>query len=344
MFQKECKFHSRVEKHRDKKNKIVKKKEQKTHTVGNMGDGTIKFIACATHCEGYLPALQETTHRKGLALELIGCGAKFVNLRQKLDWILEFLVNQHDHTVVCVIDAFDILFLGDHSQEVLVKFERMNCNLLFSTETEVNRNHKGVMGVAIKNAIASYKTCIKKGKACINTGGMIGYTWKIRQFIQNALRLASPSNSDDQIILSDYYAQYTGNDVRVDTRYELFYCITHSNSLYSFRIRVAKQRGKDIPLHNEHHQFIGEKVLVKKEQTYPCFVHFNGNLSADAFIRAMQLPAYHTRQAAYIGYKNYVKQTCKEVDIWFYVLIMVVLVITFEIMRKPKYPSTCIVY
>ena len=125
----------------------------------------------ATHSERYLPVLDKMLEDKGIKLEKLGFGKKYVGHFMKDLEMLEFLKDKKDDDIVVFVDGFDSLIFADR-EEIIEKFEKSGKKLLLSVEN-------------VRNSFLTHSYNFQKvlGKF-VNTGLYMGYAGYMRQFLE----------------------------------------------------------------------------------------------------------------------------------------------------------------
>jgi hypothetical protein len=108
---------------------------------------------------------------KGIKLEKLGFGKKYVGHFMKDLEMLEFLKDKKEDDIVIFVDGFDSLILGD-KEEIIEKFQKSGKKLLLSVEN-----------VRSSFLLHSYNFQKVLGKF-VNTGLYIGYAGYMRQFLE----------------------------------------------------------------------------------------------------------------------------------------------------------------
>lgn len=208
-----------------------------------------------------------------------GKGFRFVNIPKilngdiqyvhikKLKWSKNFIEENKDllYSVVMFTDAHDVLILGD-SSDILGRFFRMDCDLLFSAEKlfspwlpdekpyreEVKKFFEGSV-----DDIAAYP----------NSGCWIGYGWAALAFLDDVLAYADEQqDNDDQRVVQDVWAlgKYKKNiEIKLDINQELFISVVNN--------------GKDL-------SWVGNNIFYKNRSSPIPIFHANGYKKSIYFI------------------------------------------------------------
>lgn len=193
--------------------------------------------------------LQESAELFSIKIHIIH-NDKWNGYIDKLIGTINYINTLNDDDLVLFIDAYDVLLSGPEN-EILEKFYKYNCNILFSAELNCYPEK-------FKNNFDSIYPSIKN--RYLNAGGYIGYVkylkqifeWKPLQDISDICK-----HGGDQTYLMVYYLNNCKNlNLKIDHGSEVF----QSMHLISWDEIVFKN-GR---LHN---------TVMKSN---PCFVHFNG--------------------------------------------------------------------
>jgi hypothetical protein len=214
------------------------------------------------------------------SMRLNGVNKSTIEVLEVTNWrgfIDKILMMKHcveslpDDTIVCFIDAYDVLCFAD-IQEIETKFKEYGCDIVFSSELncypiENQERYDFIEYSLFEQHEEGLDVCpIQTNYKYLNSGGYIGYagamkrlfTWKTEEEMARIIELGG-----DQNYFTQYYLEYGANTdpkmgprVCVDAHQRIF------QSLYKVDLAdFAFFRGR---FYNH--------VL----STYPCFVHFNG--------------------------------------------------------------------
>lgn len=124
----------------------------------------------ATHSERYLPVLDKMLEDKGIKLEKLGFGKKYIGHFVKDLEMIEFLKDKKEDDIIIFVDGFDSLILGD-KEEIIEKFEKSGKKLLLSVEN-------------VRTSFLTHSYNFQKvlGKF-VNTGLYMGYAGYMRDFL-----------------------------------------------------------------------------------------------------------------------------------------------------------------
>jgi hypothetical protein len=192
--------------------------------------------------------------------------------------LYNYLKSLNDDDIIVFTDGYDTLFLSDE-KEILTKFYKQNCDILFSAEVNCYPDQK--LAKQYKESNTKYKY--------LNSGGFIGYAKVILRVYEQYLFSKKGSNidfSDDykwsnQYVWTKIFLQ-KGFNIKLDYDCEIFQ--TFSNSLQLFDIinsTCASIKDKKQALSNEINLIftnfsIKEKRLINDTTfTSPCHLHFN---------------------------------------------------------------------
>lgn len=163
----------------------------------------LKITTVATHNDGYLPALKSICKKNKCHLDIIGFNQKWKGWKWRTEQIINYLQKCSVRDIVMVIDGFDVLVISSPS-EILQKFKKMNCNILFSC-SHLSRGQPNNDSFIYSNvSFPSVKKYFKSNKDYIlNAGTIIGYS---KHLLQLYNRISKEQNltkiSDDQILLN----------------------------------------------------------------------------------------------------------------------------------------------
>lgn len=171
------------------------------------------LVTVATHNDRYFPILEESCHRYGIKLNVLGWGQKWQGFIWRFTLMKEFIDNIPEDDIVCFIDAYDVVVMKPLS--VLEKrFREMNKDIVVSTVD--------MRGNIIFKMYSNYFWDKCKHKL-INAGTYIGYAHALKKMINNICTDHKCHNNkkiDDQLVLTQYCKKH---DVGVDVNDTLFY-------------------------------------------------------------------------------------------------------------------------
>lgn len=214
---------------------------------------SLHLITVATHSERYLPVLEAQTRDKNIKLEKLGMGKKYVGHFMKDLETLEYLKKTRDEDIVVFVDGFDTIFIGE-PDEVLEKFNRLDCDILISTE---NIGYLSFIHSSVFERVnGNY----------INTGLYMGKAGKLRNFLEEMYSLDYSLKSNQKTWSNHLYKlqqEKRLGKIKIDHESNIFLnnSFTTSNNL-----RVK-----------------GERVLVSGKR--PCFIQGNGCEDLSYYIR-----------------------------------------------------------
>ena len=169
----------------------------------------IYFITYATHSERLYDILIESAKRNNINLNVIGMGDVWVGWKNRAQKILDHLKTLDRNMIICHIDGFDSVILGNE-QEIYNKFitNYKNNKIVFSSDNSNN--------IFIKY----FK--LKKFTLCrnnfISAGLYIGYNYYIQDLLQ---KFIDTNETDDQRFFSMLCEN--NNDIGIDINNIIFY-------------------------------------------------------------------------------------------------------------------------
>jgi hypothetical protein len=166
----------------------------------------IYIVTYATHDERYLPILKESCPE----LVILGQGKKWKGGYDKVCAMTDFCRTKKDDDVLCFVDGFDCICLGnDCEQELLKKFISMNCDLVISkTANPANVLEKFTIDKL-------FGSC--NGER-LNSGMYIGYPKSLIAYWEN-IKLGD----DDQRFATKQCSRGGSDNIKIDLKNQLFY-------------------------------------------------------------------------------------------------------------------------
>ena len=163
-------------------------------------------------------------------------------------------INISDDTIVCFIDAYDVIF-SSQNDDIFDKFINLNCNILFSAELFCypENNAKYYNDLKLYNSNSNFKY--------LNSGGYIGYNKYIKKMLEwksddDIIDICK--NCGDQNYFTLYFLEnWNTENIKLDINQEIFQSMCGLNYYKDFI-------------------FINGKLYNKALKKYPSIIHFNG--------------------------------------------------------------------
>ena len=244
-----------------------------------MSNQTIRIFTVASDVSK-MAGLYESASIAGINRDMIEV-LEVKNWRGFIDKILAMkscVESLPDDTIVCFIDAYDVLSFGG-LEEIKRKFVEYKADIIFSSELNCypienlaryemieynlyDMAYQCPMGTMRKRPF--WVRPIETNYKYVNSGGYIGYagslkemfSWKSIDEIERIIELGGDQNFFTQFYLEFADIGYNGSVVAIDDHQRIF------QSLYKV----------DLADFSFHRGRLYNHVL----RTYPCFVHFNG--------------------------------------------------------------------
>ena len=180
----------------------------------------IYYLTYATHSERLFDLLKESAINNNINLHIIGYGDKWINWKNRAQQILNHIKTLDKNQIICHIDGFDSLILGDDN-EIYNKFidNIGNKKIIFSKDNTTN-------------LIAKYYK-LKKFSLChdvfISAGLYIGYNYYIQELLE---KFIDSNVSDDQKFFSSLCSTY--DEIGYDINNILFYNYQYFENKFKF--------------------------------------------------------------------------------------------------------------
>jgi len=232
----------------------------------------LHIITVATKNEGYYDALINNIHK--INIITLGFGQKWTGFIMKFNLINEYLNNLDNNDIVIFSDAYDVLLLQD-SDTIINKFKSFNKPIVISKDAE----HNSLLGIYFQSRIFS-----KCKNTYINSGLYIGYVWALKLLFDEIYKYKN--SNDDQIMLinicnnSSFFDKY----IAIDYDSLLFYTTSGGYGIINFNYTS----GIDSDI-------INNKLIIKKTNQEPSFVHGPGNTNLDLLTNIYKLPSNKSR-------------------------------------------------
>ena len=195
--------------------KVVRKFKKYVINIMNK----IIFLTYATHNERLFDKLIESSKKNNINLNILGYGKKWEGWKKRAEEILFFLNKYDNNQLICHIDGFDSIILGNEL-ELYTKFNKYykNKKIVFSSDNNNNLY------------INYYK--MKKFSLChdnfISAGLFIGYNYYVKQILNEFI---NSNYSDDQKFFTSLCN--LNNDIGIDDNI-LFYNFQYLENNYKY--------------------------------------------------------------------------------------------------------------
>jgi hypothetical protein len=175
----------------------------------------MKLVTVATHIDGYMPWLVESSKRYNIDLVVLGLGEKWEGYNWKFLKMKEFLKSSDPEEVICFIDAYDVIVLRDLSP--------MKKDFLEFCEIT---GKKIVVGCDQPKPLymktLAYFTFGKCDGDMLNSGSYIGKAGDLLNMITEMQTIANNNPKvDDQVLLKDW-CNFNTESVYIDCENTFF--------------------------------------------------------------------------------------------------------------------------
>lgn len=228
----------------------------------------LHILTVATHNEGYYNALNYNIN-----LITLGFGQKWTGFTMKYDLTHKYLYTLDDNDIVVFTDAFDVLIIQD-SGTIINKFKSFNKPIVISKDGDPH----SLIIMYIHSRI--FKKC---NNTKINSGLYIGYVWALKLLYEQIYKEYNYNikHNDDQIMLinicnnTDFFNKY----ITIDYDSILFYTTFGGYGILNYNFTPGIDSN-----------IINNKLIVKKTNQEPSFVHGPGNTNLDLLTNLYNLP------------------------------------------------------
>lgn len=208
----------------------------------------LNIITVATDDNELLERFKKSCDIYNLKYKILGLNEKWTggNMKKglgggmKINLLKNEIINYNDNDIILFTDSYDVIFLA-YEDEILLKFKKFNCDLLFSAET-VCWPVKNMNIYFNSDSIYKY----------LNSGGFIGYA----KTIKNILKKKCEDTDDDQLYYQKIYIN-NNNNIKLDNYCDIFQT-SHPNILDKIKIK-------------------NNRIINNIYNTNPCHFHGNGN-------------------------------------------------------------------
>jgi hypothetical protein len=262
----------------------------------------LHIITVATSNEGYYNALNNNPHN--INIITLGFGQKWNGFTMKYELTKEYLNNLNDDDIVVFTDAYDVLLLQD-SNTIINKFKSFNKPIVISKDAEPH----SLIIMYIHSRI--FKKC---NNTKINSGLYIGYVWALKLLFDEMYR--EYYCNDDQIMLinicnSPFFDKY----ITIDYNSILFYTTFGGYGILNYNFTPGFDSN-----------IINNKLIVKKTNEEPSFIHGPGNTNLDLLTNIYNLPKNKIRskldKVIIYSSPHYIKYYFQDILLAFIILII----------------------
>ena len=252
------------------------------------------LLTYVTHNSGYFDALKISSKNNGFNITVLGWEAKWEGLIQRSKTILKFLKNVDKNELVCCVDGFDVLVLGNQ-EEVFNKFKSFHTDKVIFSASRDNFILNFIYGKINKNDENN-----KYNRLC--AGCFIGYAYKIIELFENICKLDNLHNKeDDQYYLTKCYKSC--NDcILLDSNNILFYAIESNNGIFEY-INLLTGKEPIMEEYNNYYKIVNKRIILSGNNNPP-FIQGNGNINMDLLCDKLNLPKKITDNRNFYDYST----------------------------------------
>ncbi len=247
----------------------------------------IKIVTVATNDVLYLKWLKESCLRYGTDLIILGLGTKWNGFITKYQLMLNFLKEQEPDTIICFVDAYDVIMTGNVNElkERFLDLKRTyNFKAIAAIDSAANlisdENPSDINKFKFNLFVLYFNFNPSKP---INSGSYMGYSQDLVFILEEML---SYNERDDQICMNRYSNLHT-EDIFVDKNKDFFLVNAEdddpenieTNAFFIHRcgnvpmFNYLRNKGYSITLEEERE--ISKHLLKSKiKRTEPAFMDF----------------------------------------------------------------------
>jgi hypothetical protein len=248
------------------------------------------ILTVATHNEGYYDALKISAERNNLNLITLGFGQKWKGFIMKYDLTKNYLNSLNDNDIVVFVDAYDVLILQNYDT-IIEKFKSFNKPIILSQDANPHSLFLKYFHPKI------FDQC---NNTRINSGLYMGYVWALKLLFNQMCKYNDCNNkeNDDQIMLTNTCNQPTffNKYLAIDYDSLLFYTTMGGNGFLNYNFSP----GIDSDI-------IDKKLIIKKSNQEPSFIHGPANTNLDLVAKIYNLPKNKSKRDELSKAKVYLK-------------------------------------
>ena len=278
----------------------------------------ISILTIANKICGYLDIYKKSCKKNNIEINIIGMNEKWQGFIWRIKKIIDHIKTLDKNDIIVLSDGFDVVLMG-YKEELYKKYLAFNKDIVIGIE-----NISGIKKFFEKRIFKEYKgfnicagLIIGKVESLIKMYDLIKKQFDLSKF------------KDDQLLLTLFLnknPKFSDKYVGLDTKSELFLNLSCSNLLSSI------DNTKEL---NEKVQCIDNKRLLnKKYNTKPVFLHGPGNLNLKKYIKHLgytNIPDIKSLSIKRIIY--YTQLLLKNLKITDYIIILLFLAVITKILN-----------
>lgn len=177
----------------------------------------IKIVTVASEEKFYLKWLIESCTRYGTYLIVLGMGCKWEGLIMKYRLMIDFLENEDSNTIICFVDAYDVIMTGNVNHLKLAYMQAIyQTQYKVIVASEFKKANNDISGEIFQN-IQNF-TFSASDNNSINSGTYIG---KVSDLLEILKEMISYEEINDQTAFNIYKSKHP-EYVKIDNEREFF--------------------------------------------------------------------------------------------------------------------------
>lgn len=251
----------------------------------------MKLITFANEKRGYYNALLQSAESNGFDVINVGIDKQWKGYMDRTLHYISKLKTLPTTEVVVICDAYDVIVLST-ATECLSKYKSMKTDKVVMATYHSNIFTESIFG---KVETSHYYNNISMG--CY-----MGYVGSLLSLLTSFCSKyeCQQYNGNDQIYMTEYYTTHCKHCILPDHECNIFYEIdlVGNSSLidYLSAMRTTEQHPR--PLTSAFYSWDEKekRLFVEKTQSYPVFLHGNGDANLDLFVNSLELPPKTKRE------------------------------------------------
>lgn len=237
----------------------------------------LKVATVATKDDGYLKWLKQSCSRHGTELIILGGNRTWKGFVTKFEIMIEFLNSEDDNTIVCFVDAYDVIMLKS-AEDLKQKFLESGSKIICSVSTFPEFGVRAIDDF-IKDAT---RFIFNAGDHLpqLNPGCYMGYVKDLKVMLSGCLEIYI---ADDEILINRFYAM-NPHLITPDVSHDYFHNVPMSDVIdrddygsHSFFIhRIYKQPLFNLLRSQGYEISYDEQIEMTIQQTMTSIVRFMG--------------------------------------------------------------------
>ena len=278
----------------------------------------IHVVTVANKISGYIKILKKSCKKNNTKLDILGFGDEWKGFVYRIKLIKDYLQHLKKNDIVVISDGFDVVMISD-IDELYQKYKKFNKDIVIGID-----NTTGFKRNLMKRIFKEYNGYLLCAGLII---GKVESLQKMYNLLEEKYDLSK--YKDDQRLITLFLnknPKFANKYIAIDYKSKLFLnlCCSNLSSLFN--------NTKEL---NEQVECIDNKrLLYKKYNTKPVFLHGPGNLNLKKYIKHLgftNIPDIKSLSIRRVYY--YTKLLLRNLKMTDYIIILLVLAVITRILN-----------